>query len=145
VNSYNVNSRILSEMEYRIEIRDIAFRFEDWFERWWDFFFEKCVPVYSVKEGMCFQLSCIVFCSESVFGVPIQELLLDEIERVMYAFDERFSFHGKSIFWESNFSECDIFVHLLSVIGIKRRPSTTHLKHQYSQRPEINKFGVSFC
>jgi hypothetical protein len=130
---------------YRIEIRDVAFGFENWFEWWGDFLLEECVPVYSIKERMRFQFSCILLCTESVFGIPIEKLMSAEIKRLMYPFDERLSFNGKSILWESNFSERDIFVHLLSIIGIKRRPSTTHLKHQNSQRPEINKFRVPFC
>jgi len=59
---------------YGIEIRHVAFRFKDGFERWGDFLLEKGVPLYSIKKWMCFQFSCIVFCSESVFGVPIKKL-----------------------------------------------------------------------
>ena len=62
---------------YGIEIRDVAFGFKDWFERWRDFLFEKGVPVYSFKEWMGFQLSSVVFCSESVFGVSIKQLYVN--------------------------------------------------------------------
>lgn len=130
---------------YRIEVRDVAFRFEDWFEWWGDLLLEERVPVYSIKERMRFQFSCILLCTKSVFGVPIEKLMSAEMKGLKYPFDERLSFSGKRILWESNFSERDIFVHLLSIIGIERRPSTTHLKHQHSQRPEINKFRVAFC
>jgi hypothetical protein len=145
VNSCHVSLCTKEESGYRIEIRDVAFRFEDWFEWWGNLLLEERVPFYSIKERMRFQFSCIFLCTKSVFWIPIEKLTSAEIKKSMYPFDERLSFRGKSILWESNFSERDIFVHLLSIIGIKRRPSTTHLKHQHSQRPEINKFRVSFC
>jgi hypothetical protein len=44
---------------YRIKIGDVTFGFEDWFERWWDFFFEEGVPIDAFEERVSFQLSSI--------------------------------------------------------------------------------------
>jgi len=59
---------------YRIKVGDIAFGFEMWFEGWWDFLSEECIPVYSGKEGMSFEFPCILPGTESVFRIAIEKL-----------------------------------------------------------------------
>lgn len=61
---------------YGIKVGDIAFGFEMWFEGWRDFLSEQRFPVYSGKEGMRFELPCILPGTEAMFRVAIEKLLL---------------------------------------------------------------------
>ena len=65
------------------------------------------------------------------------------MQRLTHPFDELFSIIVDNAFREPNLAETNVLVHLLSVFGIERTPTTTHLEQENTQTPEIDKFRVA--
>src|SRR5437773_4533483 len=60
--------------KYWIKIRNVTFRFELRFERWWNLLFEKGIPIYSFKKRMSFEFSGIILSSKPVSWITIKKL-----------------------------------------------------------------------
>jgi hypothetical protein len=105
---------------YGIKVRNIAVGLKDWLEGRWNLFSKKSIPIHSGKKGMSLEFSCIVFGPKSMFWVTIKKLSSANKHIDAYPLDKRFALRRKSILGESNFSKCNIFVHLLRIVCIKR-------------------------
>jgi len=98
-------------------------------------FEQKCVPIDGFEECVRFQFRCVCLGAETVFRIPVEELL-DGIrvyperakKTTTHSFDKLFPILIDDTFGKPDLPKTNILVHLLRVLCIKWTPPATHLE-----------------